>query len=127
MTSSVPDIRKNVTVEEQIDELLEAVERSSLADPDLPGALDEVSEEVNRRLADLKAEKQREGRVGDVLVECVALEDLPPVIQTIAIAREDARLEFEEEMGHGVEEIETDAPMLVDLFELAKVLAQGSL
>ena len=113
--TSLPDIRKNTSVEEQIDELLKAVERSSLAEPDL---------------TDMKSEKRRAGSVGDAVVECVALEDLPPVIQTIAIAREDARLEFEDEseMGHEIDEIETGvAPILVDLFELAKVLAQETL
>jgi len=39
----------------------------------------------------MKVEKGRAGGVGDAVVECVALEDLPAVIQTIAIAREDAR------------------------------------
>ena len=125
--TSLPDIRKSASVEEQIEELLEAVERSSLADSDLSGTLDVVSEEVERQIADMKAEKRRAGEVGDALIECVALEDLPPVVQTIAIAREDARLGFEDEMGYEIEEIEAEAPILVDLFELAKILAQEAL
>lgn len=126
--TSLPDIRRDASVEDQIDELLEAVERSSLADSNLSGSLlDGVSEEVERQLADVRTEKGRAGGVGDAVVECVALEDLPAVIQTIAIAREDARLGFEDEMGHGTEEIEDVTPMLVDLFQLAQVLAQGAL
>jgi hypothetical protein len=54
------------------------------------------------------------------------LEDLPPVVQTIATAREDARLEFEDEMGYGSQETDNVAPMLVDLFALAQLLAQES-
>ena len=122
--TSLPDIR-NASVEEQIDELLEAVERSSLAESDFSGSLDGASEELERQLADMNAE--RTGEAGNALIECVALEDLPPVIQTIAIAREDARLECEDETGYEIDEIEVEAPMLVDLFELAKVLAQDAL
>ena len=115
-------------MEEQIDELLGAVERSSLADSDLSGSLwYGVSEEVEGQLGDMKAERRRAGGVGDAVVECVALEDLPAVIQTIAIAREDARLGFEDEVGYGTEEIEDAAPMLVDLFQLAQVLAREGL
>ena len=113
-------------VEEQIDELLEAVERSSLPDSDVPGLLDGVSEEVNHQLVDIKAEKRRAGGMGGAVVECVALEDLPAVIQTIAaIAREDAWFECEDEMGYETPpEIEDMVPMLVDLFDLAQLLAQ---
>ena len=125
--TSLPDIRTLPSVEEQIEELLDAVERSSLADSDTSGALDEVSEEVERQLADVRAGKRREGGVGDVVVECVALEDLPPAIQKIAIAREDARLELEEEVGCGSSESGNVAPMLVDLFGLAQLLAQENL
>lgn len=126
--TSLPDVRRDASVEEQIDELLEAVERSSLVDSDLSGSLlDGVSEEVERQLADVKTEKRRAGGVGDVVVECVGLEDLPAVIQTIAIAREDARLGFEDGMDYRTEEIEDVAPMLVDLFQLAQVLAQETL
>lgn len=121
--TSLPDIRAHASVEEQIDDLLGAVERSSLIDSDVPGALDGISEEDERRLSDIKAGKRREGGSGDAVVECVALEDLPPVIQTIAIAREDARLEFEEEAGYGSLKNENVAPMLVDLFDLAEMLA----
>ena len=71
--------------------------------------------------------KRREGGVGDVVVECVALEDLPPVIQAIVVAREDARLELEEEMGYGSPESEDVTPVLVDLFDLAGLLAQETL
>jgi len=110
--TSLPDIRRGASVEEQIDELLEAVERSSLTDSVVSGSvLDGASEEVERQLADMKVEKGRAGGVGDAVVECVALEDLPAVIQTIAIAREDARLGFEDEVGCGTEEIEDVAPM----------------
>jgi hypothetical protein len=123
--TSLPDILREVSVEDQIDELLEAVERTSLADSVHSGSLlDGVSVEVERQLVDMKAEKERAGGVADAVVECVALEDLPAVIQTIAIAREDARLGFEDEVGYGTEEIEDMAPMLVDLFQLAQVLAQ---
>ena len=123
--TSLPDIRARASVEDQIDELLGAVERSSLTDP---GALDGISEELERQLAGIKGEKERrEGGVGDTVVGCVALEDLPPVIQAIAVAREDARLEFEEEMGYGSPEDEDVAPMLVDLFGLAQLLAQETL
>lgn len=122
--TSLPDIRMHTPVEEQIDELLEAVERSSLTDSDVPGLLDGVSEEVDRQLVDIKAEKRRAGGIGGVVVECVALEDLPPVIQTIAISREDARLECEDEAGYETPEIEDVVPMLVDLFDLAQLLAQ---
>lgn len=126
--TSLPDIRRDASVEEQIDELLGAVERSSLADSDLSGSLwYGVSEEVEGQLGDMKAERRRAGGVGDAVVECVALEDLPAVIQTIAIAREDARLGFEDEVGYGTEEIEDAAPMLVDLFQLAQVLAREGL
>ncbi|KAF9643845.1 hypothetical protein BDM02DRAFT_3122854 [Thelephora ganbajun] len=125
--TSLPDIRMNASVEEQIDELLEAVERSSLADSDVSLSLDGISKEVDHQLLDVRAGKRREGGVGDPVVECVALEDLPPVIQTIAIAREDARLGLEDETGHGTPEIEDVAPMLVDLFDLAQLLAQEAL
>ena len=121
--TSLPDIRASASVEEQIEELLEAMERSSLAESDFSGSLDEASEEVERQIAEIKAGKRK----ADAVIECVALEDLPPVIQTIAIAREDARLEFEDEMGFEIEEIGNVAPILVDLFELAKVLAQETL
>ena len=120
--TSLPDIRMHTPVEEQIDELLEAVERSSLTDSDVSGMLDGVSEEVDRQLVDIKAEKRRAGGTGGAVVECVALEDLPAVIQTIAIAREDARLECED--GDETPEIEDMVPMLVDLFDLAQLLAQ---
>ena len=123
--TSLPDVRRDASVEEQIDELLGAVERSSLADSDVSELLlNGASEELEGQLADMKAERRRVGEVGDVVVECVALEDLPAVIQTIAIAREDARLRFEEEVGYGTEQIEEVAPMLVDLFQLAQLLAQ---
>ena len=122
--TSLPDIRALPSVEEQIEELFDEVERSSLADSETSGALDGVSEEVERQLADVKAGKRREGGVGDVVVECVALEDLPPAIQKIAIAREDARLEFEEEMGCASLETGNVVPMLVDLHGLAQLLAQ---
>jgi hypothetical protein len=122
--ASLPDIRMHTLVEEQIDELLEAVERSSLTDSNAPGLLDGISEEVDRQLVDIKAGKRRAGGIGGAVVECVALEDLPPVIQTIAISREDARLECEDEMGYETPEIEDMVPMLVDLFDLAKLLAQ---
>lgn len=125
--TSLPDIRAPASVEEQIDELLDAVERSSLTGSDMSGALDGISDEVEDQLGDVKAGKRRAGGAGDTVVECVALEDLPPVIQTIAIAREDARLEFEEEMGYGSLENGDVAPMLVDLFALAQFLAQGTL
>ena len=125
--TSLPDIRTLPSVEEQIEELLDAVERSSLADSEMSGELDGVSEEVERQLADVKAGKRREDGVGDAVVECVALEDLPPAIQKIAISREDARLEFEEEMGCGSLETGNVAPMLVDLFGLAQLLAQERL
>lgn len=125
--TSLPDIRMRASVEEQIDELLDAVERSSLTGSDISGSLDGVSEEVERQLVDIKAGKNRASRMGDKIVECVALEDLPPVIQTMAIAREDARLELEGEMGYGTPEIEDVAPMLVDLFDLAQLLAQETL
>lgn len=124
VATSLPDIRTHASVEDQIDELLNAVERSSLADSEMSGALDGISEEVERQRVDVKAGKRREGGAGDAVVECVAVEDLPPVVQTIAIAREDARLEFEEEMGCGSPENEDVAPMLVDLFSLAQLLAQ---
>lgn len=115
-------------MEEQIDELLDAMERSSLADSDVSRSLfDGVSEEIGHRLADVRAEKRRAGVVGDAVVESVALEDLPAVIQTIAIAREDARLGFEDEVGYRTEEIEDAAPILVDLFQLAQVLVQENL
>lgn len=90
-------------------------------------SLDGVLEEIESQLADIEAEKRRAGGVEDAVVECVALEDLPAVIQTIAIAREDARLGFEDEMGYGTQEIKDVAPMLVDLFHLAQVLAQEAL
>jgi len=122
--TSLPDIRMHTPVEEQIDELLEAVERSSLTDSDVSGMLDGVSEEVGRQLVDIKAEKRRAGGAGGAVVECVALEDLPAVIQTIAISREDARLECEDEVGYETPEIEDMVPMLVDLFDLAQLLAQ---
>ena len=125
--TSLPDIRAHASIEEQIDELLDAVERSSMTDSEVPGALDGISEEVERQLVDIKAEKRREGGVGDVVVECVALEDLPPVIQAIVVAREDARLELEEEMGYGSPESEDVTPVLVDLFDLAGLLAQETL
>jgi len=125
--TSLPDIRTRASVEEQINELLEAVEHSSLTDSNVSGSLDGVSEEVERQLADMKAKKRRAGGVGDTVIECVALEDLPPVIQTIAIAREEARLELEDEMGYGTSEIEEVAPMLVDLFDLAQLLAREAL
>ena len=125
--TSLPDIRTLPSVEEQIEELLDAVERSSLAGSEMSGTLDGVSEEVERQLADVKAGKRREGGVGDAVVECVALEDLPPAIQKIAIAREDARLEFEEETGYGTPENENAVPVLVDLFGLAQLLAQENL
>ena len=109
-------------VEEQIDELLEVVERSSLTDSDVPGMLDGVSEEVGRQLVDIKVEEKR---AGGAVVECVALEGLPAVIQTIAaIAREDARLECEDEVGYETPEIEDMVPMLVDLFDLAQLPAR---
>lgn len=123
--TSLPDIRKNTSVEEQIEELLEAVERSSLAESDFSESLDGASEEVERQLADMNA--QMVGDAGNALIECVALEDLSPVIQTIAIAREDARLDCEDETGYEIDGIEVEAPVLVDLFELAQVLAQDSL
>lgn len=122
--TSLPDIRGLPSVEEQIDELLGAVERSSLADSDMSATLEGISEEAERQLVDVKAGKRREGGVGDAVVECVALEDLPPAIQKIAIAREDARLEFEEQTGYRSPENENVAPMLVDLFGLAQLLAQ---
>lgn len=125
--ASLPDTRERESIEEQIDELLEEVERSSLADSDVSALLDGVSEDVERQLVDVKAGKRRAGGVGDAVVECVALEDLPAVIQTIAIAREDARLEFEDEMGYETPEIEDVAPMLVDLFDLAQLLAREGL
>ena len=125
--TSLPDIRALPSVEEQIEELLDEVERSSLADSDTSGALDGVSEEVDRQLTDVKAGKRREGGVGDAVVECVALGDLPPAIQKIAIVREDARLELEEEMGYGSPEDDHVAPMLVDLFGLAQLLAHENL
>ena len=122
--TSLPDIRAHPSVEEQIDELLGAVERSSLSDSDASGALDGASEEVERQLVDMRAEKRGYRVIRSAVVECVALEDLPPVVQTIATAREDARLEFEEEMGYGSPEPDNVAPMLVDLFGLAQLLAQ---
>ena len=122
--ASLPDIRMHTPVEEQIDELLEAVERSSLADSDV---LDGISEEVGRQLVDIKAEKRKADWIGGAVAECVALEDLPPVIQTIAISREDARLECEDEVGYETPEIEDVAPMLVDLFDLAQLLAQDGM
>ena len=122
--TSLPDIRMHMPVEEQIDELLEAVGRSSLTDSNVSGLLGGVSEEVYRQLVDIKAEKRRAGGMGGTVVECIALEDLPPVIQTIAIAREDARLECEDEVGYETLEIEDVVPMLVDLFDLARLLAQ---
>ena len=126
--ASLPDVRRDLSVEEQIDDLLEAVERSSLVDSDLSESLLEgVSEGAERHLADMKAERERAGGVRDAVVECVALEDLPAVIQTIAIAREDARLGFEDEVGRGTGETENVAPMFVDLFQLAQVLAQGAI
>ena len=125
--TSLPDIRGLPSVEEQIEELLDAVERSSLADSEMSGSLDGISEEVERHLTDVRAGKRREGGVGDTVVECVALEDLPPAIQKIAIAREDARLELEEEIGYGSSETENVAPMLVDLFGLDQLLAQEDL
>ena len=125
--TSLPDIRTLPSVEEQIEELLDAVERSSLADSDASGALDGVSEEVDRQLADVKAGKRRESGVGDAVVGSVALENLPPAIQKIAIAREDARLELEEEIGYGSSETGNVAPMLVDLFGLAQLLAQENM
>jgi len=125
--ASLPDIRTRASVEEQINELLEAVKRSSLTDSNVSGPLGDVSEEVERQLADMKADKRRAGGIGDPVVECVALEDLSLVIQRIAIAREDARLELEDEMGYGTPEIEEVAPMLVDLFDLAQLLAQEAL
>lgn len=125
--TSLPDIRALPSVEEQIEELLDAVERSSLADSEMSAGLDGASEEVERQLADVKAGKRREGGVGDAVVECVALEGLPPAIQKIAIAREDVRLEFEEEMGCKSSETGRVAPMLVDLFGLAQLLAQEDL
>ena len=125
--TSLPDIRAYAPVEEQIDELLEAVERSSLTDSNVSGPLDGISEEADRQRMDVKAEKGRAGGIGDVVVECVALEDLPPVIQTIAIAREDGRLELEDEMDHEIPEIEDVAPVLVDLFDLAQLLVQEAL
>ena len=76
---------RHTPVEEQIDELLEAVDVDGL------GCVRDVSEEVDRQLVDIKAEKGRAGGVGGAVVECVALEDLPAVIQTIAIAREELR------------------------------------
>jgi hypothetical protein len=125
--TSLPDIRTRPSVEEQIDELLGAVERSSLSDSDASGALDGISEEVERQLVDMKAEKRGYSVIRSAVVECVALEDLPPVVQTIATAREDARLEFEEEMGYGSQETDNVAPMLVDLFALAQLLAQETM
>jgi hypothetical protein len=122
--TSLPDIRTHPSVEEQIDELLGAVERSSLSDSDVSGALDGISEEAERQLVDMNAEKRGYSVIRSAVVECVALEDLPPVVQTIATAREDARLEFEEEMGYGSQETDNVAPMLVDLFGLAQLLAQ---
>lgn len=126
--ASLPDIRTHVPVEDQIDELLEEVERTSLTDSSASGWLDDVSEEVEHQLAERKAEKRRASgmEATAAVVECVALEDLPAVIQTIAIGREDARVEFEEEMGYETPEIEDIAPMLVDLFDLARLLAQES-
>jgi len=125
--TSLPDMRMNGSVEEQIDELLEAVERSSLTNSDVSGSLDGISEEVDRQLIDIKAGKRKAGGMGRRVVECMALEDLPPVIQTIAITREDARLELEDEMGYETPEIEDVAPMLVDLFDLVHLLVQEGL
>ena len=126
--TSLPDIRTHVPVEDQIDELLEEVERTSLTHSNASGWLDDVSEEVEGQLVDMKAEKRRAGEMeaAAAVVECVALEDLPAVIQTIAIAREDARLELEDEVGYETPEIEGVAPMLVDLFDLAQLLVQES-
>lgn len=126
--TSLPDIRTHVPVEDQIDELLEEVERTSLTDSNGSGWLNDVSEEVEYQLAERKAEKRRadETEVTATVAECVALEDLPAVIQTIAISREDARLEFEDEIGYETPEIEDMVPMLVDLFDLAQLLAQES-
>jgi len=91
----------------------------------VPGVLDGDYEEVDRQLVDIKVGKRRAGGMGGAVVECVALEDLPAVIQTIAaIAREDAWFECEDEMGYETPEIEDVVPMLADLFDLAQPLAQ---